>query len=98
MSNWSQDATQIAERDFTAQPAAEPVAPCPKQKVWVGIELVDMVGAPVPGEEWQILQAGLVVAEGTLDSEGKAALREVENLPYSVRFPNLDLEAWEPAG
>jgi hypothetical protein len=69
------------------------VQPCPL--VWIEIELVDEKNQPVSGEEYRIELTDGSVAEGTLDSQGKARHDGIPPGSCKVTFPNLDKEAWE---
>ena len=39
---------------------------------------------------------GAVVAEGTLDAQGKARVEALRGGTYAACFPTLDQDAWEP--
>ena len=69
------------------------VQPCPL--VWIEIELVDEKNQPVSGETYRIVLTDGTVAEGTLNSQGKARYDGIPPGSCRVTFPNLDKEAWE---
>jgi type VI secretion system secreted protein VgrG len=77
-----------------AQQASSTQPPPPKE--WIEIELVDKDGNPVPGEKYSIKLPDGSVAEGTLDSNGKARVDGVDPGNCEVTFPNLDKTVWEP--
>ena len=67
-----------------------------KETSWIEIRLVDKTGKPVPGERYRIiLPDGSVVAEGTLDSNGRARVDGIDPGSCKVTFPGLDADAWE---
>ena len=76
------------------------VVPCARRppqpvKQWVEVVLVDMEGAPLPGEKYRVTLPGGQVREGTLDSQGQAGFYELEPGSCIITFPDLDRDAWE---
>jgi len=84
-------------------PVAAPAAPPPQQAEeeeldWVEIELVDEDDNPVAGVRYKISEPdGTVLAEGTLNQEGKARLEGIRPGSVIVSFPYLDIDQWEEA-
>ncbi len=65
---------------------------------WIEIELIDEDGNPFPGEAYRItLPDGATVADGTLDSKGRARVEGIDAGVCKVTFPNLDKDMWRPA-
>jgi type VI secretion system secreted protein VgrG len=79
-------------------PTHDPTSPDNQTKThWIGIQLVDEDGNPVPGETYQItLPDGTTIADGTLDEKGSAKVTNIDPGNCQVTFPNLDQGAWEP--
>lgn len=65
---------------------------------WIELQLVNEAGQPVPGEAYEIIDAGgEVLRSGNLDDSGQAHVGLPESGSYKVCFPNLDADAWEGA-
>lgn len=62
---------------------------------WVGIELKDEDGNPVPGERYRVTTSDGQVIEGNLDVNGQAKVRGIEEGNCKVTFPYRDGEDWE---
>ncbi len=66
------------------------------QKTWVEIELLDGNDEPVSGEKYRIiLPDGETVDEGTLGSDGKKKIDNIDPGQCRVIFPDLDANTWE---
>jgi type VI secretion system secreted protein VgrG len=76
------------------QPASEENR---EKKSWIAIRLVDEDDSPVSGEPFKITLPDGSIAEGTLDSEGRARVDHIDPGSCKVTFPNLDMEFWEEA-
>ena len=70
--------------------------PC-KKKTWIGIELKDSDGNPVPNEPYEIVLPDGTKQTGNLDSQGTAGASEIDPGSCQIRFPNLDAKSWKPA-
>jgi len=69
-----------------------------KKKSWIEIELVDVHGDPVAGEQYRIvLPDGTTLAEGTLDEKGRAKVTGIDPGTCRVTFPGLDETVWHEA-
>jgi hypothetical protein len=65
---------------------------------WIEIEMVDEEDQPVSGERYVIVLPNGRAIQGFLDSKGQARVDGVEDAGNcQVLFPELDLEAWQPA-
>lgn len=67
------------------------------RKTWVEIELVGMDGAAIPDEPYRIALPDGTSVEGRLDERGRARVKGIDPGSCTVTFPQLDMEAWEPA-
>jgi hypothetical protein len=85
-----------ADNGFSDQPASQASAPCQK-KTWIGIELKDSEGKPVPNEPYEITLPDGTKQTGTLDDQGAAGAQEIDPGSCQIRFPNLDATSWKPA-
>jgi type VI secretion system secreted protein VgrG len=82
------------------QPEAVPAPAGPstqEQKTFVGIQLVDKQGNPVPGARYRIVLPDGKRVEGVLDSEGKARVDGIDPGTCQVSFPDIDGREWGPA-
>jgi hypothetical protein len=78
------------------QPDLPPIPePVRNQKTWVGIELVDQDGMPVPRARYEIQLADGTRKAGTLDENGCGQLRDLEPGSYKVTFPDFDGSEWD---
>jgi len=84
-----------ADQGFSGQPADQSVTPC-KKKTWIGIELKDNQGNPVPNEAYEIELPDGSKIQGNLDGQGAAGASGIDPGNCQVRFPNLDAKAWKP--
>jgi len=64
---------------------------------WIGIELVDEDGHPVPDEPYRLRVADGTIREGRLDSQGKARIVGIPPGQCQVNFPRIDRDEWRPA-
>jgi len=62
---------------------------------WIAIELVGEDDSPIPGEEYEITLPDGSVRRGSLDDDGKARERGIDEGTCKVKFPKLDKDAWE---
>ncbi len=86
---------------FGDSPVGATSKPCPRANNpnapvhWVGIELKDESGKPVPDEPYRVTLSTGEVVRGFLDKDGKARIEGVETLAdCQVSFPGLDSDAW----
>jgi hypothetical protein len=63
---------------------------------WLGLELVDEAGSPVPDVAYQVKQGNQRPWTGTLDEQGKAKVRGVLPGPCDISFPGIDAVEWLP--
>jgi hypothetical protein len=62
---------------------------------WIEIELVDMAGAPVPSERYEISTPDGAKVSGRLGSDGRARVDGIEKPgECEISFPDLDRDAW----
>lgn len=73
------------------------VAPSDGGSHWIGIELKDKEGKPVPRELYEIKAPDGRVIRGRLDKEGKAVVKGVTAGNHEVTFPRRDKDSWDPA-
>ena len=90
------DSGSAADDQFADQPPNQTVASC-KKKTWIGIELKDNDGNPVPNEAYEIRLPDGTIQTGNLDSLGTAGASEIDPGSCQIRFPNLDAKSWKPA-
>lgn len=64
------------------------------QASWVEIELVDMIGEPVPGEPYELALPDGSVKRGSLNAQGLAHVELAEPASCQLTFPRLDAETW----
>jgi hypothetical protein len=62
---------------------------------WIAIELVDDDDQPVAGEAYEVTLPDGSVRSGSLDGDGKAEERGIDEGMCKVTFPKLDADAWE---
>jgi type VI secretion system secreted protein VgrG len=85
-------ALEVEEAPFT--PVEVPPPPPPQELSWVEIEMVDEEGNPVAGEYYELTDSSGRVKKGTLNAQGRAHLTVFPG-ECTLRFPNLDRDAWE---
>jgi len=68
----------------------------PTQLTWIRIKLVDDLGKPVPGMDYEIKFSDGTIQSGKLDDNGIAEHRQIKPGECEVRFPELDANDWEP--
>jgi hypothetical protein len=83
--------------DTPKQPAHQPPPPPVTQRTWIEIELVNEMGAPVVNERYTIRLPDGSTRDGTLDTQGRARLDEIDPGTCKICFPAIDQEAWRPA-
>jgi hypothetical protein len=76
-------------------PPASPTEQRRKDKTWVGIELVDQDGSPVPGARFVLELADGSKKSGKLDDNGCAQVRDIDQGTYKVTFPDFDGSEWD---
>jgi hypothetical protein len=95
----SRDTCADATSSFDRRPAEECTMDCPHEAAqgrWIEIELLDDLDKPVAGERYLLMTAGgVVLKEGTLDSNGLARLDGMTEEECIVTFPDLDAATWE---
>lgn len=87
------------------KPKPKPLAQAPvlkkdiqdKELTWLGIELVDEQGQPVPGERYEVVLTDGSKRHGVLDGYGKGKVEGIEPGTCKVSFPRLDTEVWRKA-
>lgn len=63
---------------------------------WIGVEVKDNDGNPVPGLRFEVRSGENVVGGGTTDPEGKGRVEGLAAGTYKIAFPTLDEAVWEP--
>jgi type VI secretion system secreted protein VgrG len=66
-----------------------------KPTSWIEIELVDEAGQPWPNEPYEVVCPDGTVVNGTLDANGQAHVAVETDGACDIRFPKLDMAAWE---
>ncbi|MCH9684098.1 MAG: hypothetical protein K0V04_21875 [Deltaproteobacteria bacterium] len=86
-----------AEESFDRSSAADAEQSCRPASTWVDIKLVDEEGAPIPGARFEVLRPdGTRLGEGRLGRDGCGGFENIDQLDYTVCFPDLDEDAWAP--
>jgi hypothetical protein len=85
-----------ADAAFADQRAGDQVVDC-RKKTWVGIELLDNRGKPVPGKAYRIDLPGGQVVEGALDQMGTAGVSGIDPGNCKITFPKLEARSWKRA-
>jgi hypothetical protein len=83
-----------ADATFSDQPASDRGLSC-RKKTWVGIELLDNQGQPVPGKAYRIDLPDGQVVEGTLDQMGTAGVSGIDPGNCKITFPKLEAGSWK---
>jgi hypothetical protein len=91
------DNDAVAAPGEPAKPKARQLPPKKPRKTWVEIELLGMDGSAIPGELYRITLPDGTAVEGRLNERGRARVSGIDPGACTVTFPELDLEAWEPA-
>lgn len=87
-----------AEQGFDRHAAAGSVQSCGASATWVDIKLVDEEGEPIAGARFEVHRPdGTVLGSGRLGRDGCGGFENIEQLDYTVCFPDLDRDAWEPS-
>lgn len=81
----------------TPGPPDAPEETPPDETHWIGIELKDEQGNPVPEEPFRLRFPDGTIYEGNLDGEGKFVLKGLTPGDYEVCFPEIDKDQWRPA-
>jgi hypothetical protein len=84
----------LDERAWTSDVRC-PETPAARPLPFIGIELVDMAGGPVPNEPFVVVLPDGIRYEGRLDGSGRARLVGVAEGDCKISFPMLDEECWE---
>ena len=82
-----------ADQGFSDQPANSLNSSC-SAKTWIGIQLKDNQGNPVPNEAYEIQLPDGRKVQGNLDSQGEAGVSDIDPGNCQIRFPNLDAKSW----
>jgi hypothetical protein len=64
---------------------------------WIGVELKDTNGKPIPNEPFQVKLSDGSITSGTLDDKGRARVEGVKKGQCEVRFPNRHNSEWKKA-
>lgn len=73
------------------------IAPAPAQTTWIEIELIGEDDLPIPFAKYVIAGPDkTIVKKGRLDRYGLARKEQLKPGKYTVNFPDLDKDAWEP--
>lgn len=79
-------------------PADEPAVDEPPALDWIEIQLVGEDDAPLPGERWTVALPDGSTRSGVTGEDGVARLEGIPAGTCRVSFPDLDRDAWVPAG
>jgi len=97
----SEAAAEVAERDdwqmepITADPSTDPSNAEPQGPLsWVGVELVDDAGKPVPDAAYKVKLTDGSVQDGTLGPDGKARIDGVKDGSVEIAFPDIHGDEW----
>lgn len=88
------DAQQAVAQQHSSPPPAS-VTPCPLQKAWIEISLVDVEGNPVPNKNYRVQAPDGRVITGKLDAKGFAHIDGLVEGTCAISFPDFDKEAWD---
>jgi len=64
---------------------------------WIGVDLKDDKGKPVPGEAFEVKHSDGTISSGTLDDQGRARVEGVPSGQCDIRFPRLHNSEWRKA-
>ncbi len=78
-----------------ASPLPAVVTVDPKKADWIGIELKNQNGEPVPEEPFVIELAGGGKVTGKLDTLGKIRIEGIDPGNCRVTFPDRDAKEWK---
>ena len=82
---------------FGRNAAGSAVQPCPQERHWVEIVLVDADGKPMAGAKYVIHAPGAAPQEGALDAQGRGGYWEIGEGTCRVTFPALEQTGWAKA-
>ncbi len=91
--HWKMEPINVDPVAANASSNAEPQGPLS----WVGVELVDDKGKPVPNEAYKVKLTDGTVQEGTLDDQGKARIEGVKDGNVEIAFPDYHGDEWSKA-
>ncbi len=83
------------EQEQTVAEEPPPTQEQQKQKTWVGIELVDQDGNPVPQANYVLELPDGTRKKGKLDENGTMQVRDIDPGTCKVWFPDYDASEWE---
>lgn len=92
----AQEKRPAAKSETEDEPPAEKPPPPPKTapKTWIGIELVDQKGHPVPNERYRVTLPDGTIREGQLDAQGRARFDDIDPGSCQISFPDLHATEW----
>jgi hypothetical protein len=79
-------------------PAEEPPAPSKgpsKENHWVGIQLIDEDGDPVPNAKFKVTLPDGSIKKGSLDDQGMARFGGIDPGQCQISFPEIDAKEWK---
>ena len=62
---------------------------------FVGFQLNDDAGKPLPGVAYEVTLPDQSVASGTTDEKGEVMITNLDPGDCQITFPGMDEEAWE---
>lgn len=79
-----------------ASPGSQMVIPCPDEKTWIEVRLVDQDGNPLKGYKYRVRLPDSSLMEGALDADGKVRFDGIVPGQASITFPDFDAAEWQP--
>ena len=62
-----------------------------KPSAWIEIELLDQLDRPIPRQRYLVRRkGGSILAEGTLNQQGRARIQDLQPGAFEVQFPELE--------
>jgi hypothetical protein len=94
--NWDQ--TQVAAMsDDPGSSSDSSTSSSTSKNSWIGVDLKDDKGNPVPGEAFEVKHSDGTISSGTLDDHGRARVEGVPSGQCDIRFPRLHNSEWRKA-
>ncbi len=91
------DAAEAGKGKYAPEKVPPPPKPQEENLTWVGVELVDDSGKPVPNAAYRAKLPDGSITEGTTDDEGKAKIEGVTPGSVQIQFPDIHGDEWKSA-